>query len=104
MITIQIDMFEVQLGVALQAKSLLLVSHATHDKHRPSKEFGRFVEEVRKQGDGVQIIFTSEPSAGKVRDCRDIAHSPVWATGKVGALRGEFDGRAWRLVSHAVQV
>ena len=87
-----------------EAKSLLLVSHATHDKHRPSKEFGMFVEDVRREGDDVQLLFTSEPSAAKVRDYRDLIHPVVGAQSTVGDVRVEFDGREWRVAKHAVKV
>ena len=56
---------------------MLLVSHATHDKHRPSKEFGMFVEALRKESDDVQILFTSEPTAAKVRDYETVIHPVV---------------------------
>ena len=87
-----------------EARSLLLVSHATHDKHRPSKEFGMFVEEVRKEGDDVQILFTSEPSAAKVRDYADLIHPVVGKHAAEGDVRVEFDGQAWKVARHAVRV
>jgi hypothetical protein len=87
-----------------EARSLMLLSHATHDKYRPSKEFGMFVEEVRKDGDDVQLLFTSEPSAKKVQDYRDIIH-PVVGTppATVGDVRVGFDETRWQVLRHAVR-
>jgi hypothetical protein len=44
-----------------KAKSWLLLSHATKDKHRPSDIFGDFIGEVRSDGDDMALLFTSLP-------------------------------------------
>ena len=62
-----------------------------------------FVEDVRREGDDVQLLFTSEPSAAKVRDYRDLIHPVVGAQSTVGDVRVEFDGREWRVAKHAVK-
>jgi hypothetical protein len=98
-----------QAGYATQeGRSLLLLSHAEQDRSRPSAEFGMFVEEVRKDGDDVQILFTSEPAARKVRDYLDMIHPPVPLHGGRGAARGdvriEFDSGQWTVRRHAVMV
>lgn len=67
---------------AQKAESLLLLSHATQDQHRPSKEFGMFIEKVRKDEDTARLLFTSEPDLHILPDrergfsLNAITHSP----------------------------
>jgi hypothetical protein len=84
--------------------SLLLLSHATHDKYRPSKEFGMFVERVRKDGDDVKLLFTSEPDTAKVHDYKGIIHPLVGRKSSVGDVQIICDNQNWRVTKHAVQV
>ena len=89
---------------AQKAESLLLLSHATQDQHRPSKEFGMFIEKVRKDEDTARLLFTSEPDPQKVRDYLPIIHPVVGNSAAVGDVRIEYDARGWRVKSHAVEV
>ena len=47
------------------AQSFLLVSHATHDRHRPSAEFREFVEHVRHDPEIIRVLFTTQPRASR---------------------------------------
>ncbi|MBT0663647.1 hypothetical protein KI809_04960 [Geobacter pelophilus] len=84
--------------------SFLLISHATTDKTRPSKEFAEFIGQVRKSGDDMQLLFTSRPSADKVQDYKTIIHKSVDGSGDVGDVRLSFDGKAWMVDSHAISI
>ena len=59
--------------------SLLLLSHATNDKKRPSPEFREFLLSTLKQGDDVQLLFTSRPTRDKVIDYLAAIHPIVGA-------------------------
>ena len=86
-------------------QSFLLLSHATNDKYRPSKEFGMFVEQVRTDTDGVKILFTSEPNESKVHDYKDIIYPLAGVSVKsyVGDVQIAFNGN-WVVMKHAVHV
>ncbi|MBI5777259.1 MAG: hypothetical protein HY444_07705 [Nitrospirae bacterium] len=84
--------------------SLLLLSHATDDKSRPSKNFGLFIEQARKEGDDMKLLFTSQPTADKVKDYKRIIHTVVGAPNKVGDIRVQFDGGHWKVLNHAIKV
>jgi hypothetical protein len=86
------------------APSWLLLSHATEDKYRPSPVFGSFIGEVRKAGDDMRLLFTSRPSADKVRDYLPLINPPTGAPADVGDVRLCFDGHDWKVQLHAVQV
>lgn len=92
-------------GYAVQTDpSLLLLSHAKDDKFRPSKEFGLFIEQVRKEDDDLQLLFTSRPTADKVKDYQQIIHPVVGPPNPVGDIRIQFDGNHWFVLSHAIRV
>lgn len=84
--------------------SLLLVSHATRDKHRPSREFATFLEQARS-ADGAEprILFTSKPSAAKVRTFREAIHPVVGEPHLVGDVRLGFDGDGWTVQRHSIR-
>jgi len=84
--------------------SLLLLSHAEADRFRPSKEFGMFIEQARKEGDDMKLLFTSRPTPDKVKDYQKIIHPVVGATKEVGDIRIQFDGRRWKVLNHAVRI
>jgi len=84
--------------------SLLLLSHATDDKFRPSKEFDLFIEQTRKEGDDMKLLFTSRPTADKVKDYQQIIHPVVGKTNQVGDIRIQFADGRWKVLSHAVRV
>jgi len=89
---------------AQQTGSLLLLSHATNDRYRPSKEFGMFIEKVRKDEDTARLLFTSHPNPLKVMDYLPIIHPVVGTTANVGDVRIEYDAQGWHVKSHAVRV
>lgn len=92
-------------GYATQeARSLLLLSHATNDQHRPSKEFGMFIEKVRKNEDSPLLLFTSQPNPQKVQDYQSIIHPVVGETANEGDVRIEYGAQGWQVKSHAVSV
>lgn len=86
--------------------SWLLLSHATHDKFRPSKEFSMFIEQVRRDGDDIKLLFTSEPSESKVRDFKTIINplAGVSTNAPVGDIRVIFCNTKWVVKKHAIQV
>lgn len=84
--------------------SLLLLSHATDDKFRPSKEFDQFIEQARKEGDDMKLLFTSRPMADKVKDYQQIIHPVVGKANEVGDIRIQFTDGRWKVLSHAVRV
>lgn len=101
------DFYNVLLAAGYPAqtdKSLLLLSHATDDPTRPSKEFGAFIGQLRKPGDDMQLLFTSRPTSDKVRDYLDIIHRPVGTVADVGDVRLRYDGTEWTVDKHAVKV
>lgn len=84
--------------------SLLLLSHATNDKTRPSPEFRDFVLGTLKQGDDVRLLFTSKPTIGKVADYKDAIHPVVGASNDVGDVQIVYERQRWRVQAHAVEV
>lgn len=85
------------------ADSLLLVSHATRDKHRPSQEFATFLERARRSAGHPLVLFTSTPSAAKVRSYREAIHPIVGDRATVGDVRIVFDGDTWLVQRHAIR-
>jgi hypothetical protein len=83
-------------------RSLMLLSHATDDKTRPSPEFREFLLSALKKGDDVQLLFTSRPTHDKVIDYLGAVHPTVGASGTVGDVKIVFDGKRWRVKAHAV--
>jgi hypothetical protein len=86
-------------------QSFLLLSHATNDKYRPSKEFGMFVEQVRTDTDVIKILFTSEPNEAKVHEYKDIIFplAGVSVKSDVGDVQITFN-KNWVVMKHAVHV
>jgi hypothetical protein len=82
--------------------SLLLLSHATNDRKRPSPEFREFLLNTPLHRNHVQLLFTSRPARNKVRDYRAAIHPVVGAPGAVGDVRIVFDGQRWQVRAHAV--
>ncbi|MBU1376109.1 MAG: hypothetical protein KKE02_24220 [Alphaproteobacteria bacterium] len=87
---------------AQESASFLLLSHATNDKHRPSSVFAKFIEEVRKDGDDVQLVFTSQPKDEKVRDFKALFAPVVGSPGSSGDVQMRFDQTGWTVTAHAV--
>jgi hypothetical protein len=86
------------------AQSFLLVSHATHDRHRPSREFRDFVEDIRREPETVSVLFTTQPRAEKIRDFESLVHANVGPPAEEGDARLEFRNGAWTVTKHAIVV
>lgn len=84
--------------------SLLLLSHATEDRYRPSMEFNAFITESRKPGDDMKLLFTSRPSLNKVSDYKEIIHPPVGTIGNVGDVRLSYTSNNWTVEKHAIRL
>ncbi|MBX9910762.1 MAG: hypothetical protein K2Z25_18895 [Beijerinckiaceae bacterium] len=82
--------------------SYLLLSHGTDDRHRPSTVFAKFIEKARKDGDDIQLIFTSRPLPEKVKDFRALFAPVVGTASSAGDARLIYDGAAWTTAAHAV--
>lgn len=82
--------------------SFLLLSHATHDKTRPSDVFREFLLTSLGEGDDIRLLFTSEPTLDKVEDFLAAIHPVVGAAGEVGDIRLVHDAGAWRVDAHAI--
>ncbi len=85
------------------AQSLLLVSHATRDRHRPSAEFAQFLEQSLPAHQAAQVLFTSKPSAARVRRFQEAIHPVVGEPHLVGDVRIGFDGDRWTVRRHAIR-
>lgn len=84
--------------------SFLLLSHAVHDKHRPSDVFRDFLLMTLREGDDVRLLFTSEPTHHKVEDFLDAIHPTVSPQGLKGDVQLCFDNQAWQVTAHAINV
>jgi len=85
--------------------SFLLVSHATNDSHRPSREFGQFVQDIRQDPETVSVLFTTQPRAEKIRDFRALVHPPVGPQiAKEGDVRLVFRNGNWTVIKHVISV
>jgi beta-lactamase superfamily II metal-dependent hydrolase len=82
--------------------SLLLLSHATDDRFRPSEEFRLFLLGTLGRGDDVQLLFTSRPTPDRSRDFVEAFHPVVGARQDRGDVRIVFDGGSWDVRSHAI--
>ena len=87
-----------------EQQSFLLVSHATHDRHRPSSEFRRFVEVVRREPEIVRVLFTTQPRADKIHDFESLMHAGVGLAALQGDARLEFKGGRWKVTKHAIAI
>jgi hypothetical protein len=86
------------------AQSFLLVSHATHDRHRPSSEFRQFLEHVRHDPEIVRVLFTTQPLSEKISDFASLVHPSVGSIAQEGDVRLEFRSGAWKVKKHAIAV
>lgn len=86
------------------AQSYLLLSHAFHDKTRPSDVFHDFLLATLGKGDDVKLLFTSEPMRDKVVDYLGAIQPTVGVTGRTGDIRLEFSAGKWDVTKHAVKV
>lgn len=89
---------------AQDAQSYLLLSHAFHDKTRPSDVFHDFLLATLGNGDDVKLLFTSEPTRDKVVDYLRAIEPTVGTTGQMGDIRLEYSAGRWDVTKHAVKV
>ncbi|MCU0266189.1 MAG: hypothetical protein MUC45_08760 [Actinomycetia bacterium] len=82
---------------------LLLVSHATRDRHRPSPAFGQFLAALRDGPADPRVVFTSKPSVARVRSFRDAIHPVVGTSHLVGDARLVCDDGTWTVARHAIR-
>jgi len=87
-----------------EAQSFLLVSHATHDRRRPSREFRQFVEVVRREPEIVRVLFTTQPRADKIHDFESLVHAPVGHPVMRGDALLEFQKGTWKVTKHAIAI
>lgn len=87
-----------------QSDEMLVLSHATHDKYRPSAEFGAFLRGRVVERRRPSLLFTSTPSPGKVADYRSLIQPTVGPAATVGDIRLTYDLAGWKVESHAVSV
>ncbi|EEX16895.1 hypothetical protein CSE45_3960 [Citreicella sp. SE45] len=85
-------------------QSYLLLSHAFHDKTRPSDVFHDFILAILGIGDDVKLLFTSEPTRDKVVDYLKAIQPVVGTTAQTGDIRIEFSAGRWDVTKHAVEV
>jgi len=83
--------------------SYLLMSHATHDKTRPSDVFTKFIANSGRTEHELQILFTSEPQEPRVRDVKQLIAPLAGPRGPAGDVQLVFDG-AWAVTRHAIAV
>ena len=86
------------------ARSYLLLSHATRDRHRPSREFGDFAADLRRDPENVSLLFTTQPREDAVRDLESLVHPRVGPPAEAGDMRLEFGNGAWTVTKHAITV
>jgi len=87
-----------------EPQSFLLLSHATHDRHRPSGEFREFVEHLRQDPEKVSVLFTTQPRPEKISDFASLVHACVGSFAEKGDVRLEFQSGAWEVKKHAIVV
>lgn len=95
-------------GFATQVDpSLLLLSHETNSKFRPSPAFGTFLQSTLKSRRNVKLVFTNCPSRDKVAEYQELIHPPVPrnpTSNPVGDVRIEFAANRWDVMAHAVEI
>ncbi len=88
----------------LVKQSFLLLSHATHDRHRPAHEFREFVAEIRREPGIMSLLFTAEPEVEKIRGFENLIHGRVGLRADRGDARLEFRDGTWTVTKHAIEV
>lgn len=92
-------------GMAAQKEhSYFLLSHATDDKYRPSREFRVFVEELRTDADDFSVLFTAQPKSEKVADFRDVVAPASAGPDDRGDVRLVFAKGVWTIEKHFIAV
>lgn len=85
-------------------RSFLMLSHATQDRHRPTPEFQRFVEQLENNRLSFKLLFTSEPNAAKVKPYRHLAYSVIGRSHTCGDVRLTCDAKTWQVDRHAIRL
>ena len=83
-------------------KTYLLLSHAVHDKSRPSHAFGLYIAQVRSAENGPVLLFTSEPQVSKVKDYEALIAAATGSRGPVGDVRLRHSEQGWEVLAHAI--
>jgi len=81
-----------------------LLSHATHDKSRPSDEFGLYIAQVRVPATSPVLLFTSEPQEAKVKDFKPLIGTVVGEQALVGDVRLRHQAGQWDVLAHAIKL
>ena len=81
-----------------------LLSHATHDRTRPSPEFATFIAERPAARRRARLLFTSTPDAGKVQAYGSLVEPVVGAPRAQADVRLSWsrDAEAWTVDRHGV--
>jgi beta-lactamase superfamily II metal-dependent hydrolase len=85
-------------------KSFLLLSHAYHDRKRPSETFNDFVMTTLGGACDIEVLFTSTPLQHKVVDYIDAIGPVVGPRDSVGDVQLSFDASHWSVTRHAISV
>ena len=87
-------------------RAFLLLSHAVHDKYRPSLAFQSFVSRLRRESDEPWLLFTSMPRDSKIHEYSGLIYRAVSAPAEQGDVRLSYhsDGSAWQVDRHAIDI
>jgi hypothetical protein len=85
--------------------SYFLLSHATADRYRPSLEFRRFIEALRKEDDDFRLLFTAKPRRDKIVGIEGVVEPPTISPDRDrGDVRLVYGNGGWTVVDHAISV
>ncbi len=84
------------------SSSLLLLSHETKSKSRPSNTLRTFVGKIRTLKDGPTLVLTSVPKPENISDYADLIHDVVGAASDEGDASIKYDGTSWTVIKHAI--
>lgn len=85
--------------------SYFLLSHATADRYRPSMEFRRFIEGLRKEDDDFRLLFTAKPRRDKIAGIEGVVEPPTISPDRDrGDVRLVYGNGGWTVVDHAISV
>lgn len=84
--------------------SFLLLSHATKDRSRPSKEFESFVKNITQQNKNINLLFTCMPQKRKVNNYQSFIYKNIGVPQEKGDVRLIYDGTKWIVKKHSILV
>jgi len=88
--------------------SLLLLSHETNSRPRPSKVFFGFVDFVHSQKpimqNGMKLLFTSQPKPDKVEEYKTLVHKAIGTKNHQGDIQLKFKSKSWEVSKHSISV